>query len=262
MKISHTSAKPTHYDKESRTYDLFNDKNSLTINKTLQNFLKKQNVKSVLDLSCGTGSQVFWLSQKGFEVTGVDINKKMLKIARSKAKSLSKKIQFIEGDMRGRQVGQFDSVITIFNSIGHLTKTDFQKAIRNVYRNLKPGGIYIFDIYNFDYLLYQDNITKLTIDWLKKKGSNVTREIQYSTINKDGILASFDFYYETDSKGRVKSSQATQTLQTYNKPQLTGLLQSNGFKVVQFTTINGRRFSKTKSDRILVVAKKQGINNK
>lgn len=182
MKKSHISARPSHYDKESKTYDLFNEESSSTINRTIQNLLEKHEVKSVLDLSCGTGSQVFWLSKQGFEVIGVDISKKMLKIARGKANRFVQKIQLKEGDMRKSQIGRFDSVITIFNSIGHLIKADFEKAIRNINKNLKPGGIYIFDIFNLDYLLYKDNITKLTIDWFKKKGSNVIREIQYSTI--------------------------------------------------------------------------------
>ena len=58
------------------------------------------------------------------------------------------------------QVGQFDAVITIFNAVGHLTKQDFKKAIQNIYTNLNDRGLYVFDIYNLNYLLYKDNITK------------------------------------------------------------------------------------------------------
>lgn len=82
--MRHKSAKPSHYNQESEHYDDFNEENSKLINKTVENILKKQRIKTVLDLTCGTGSQVFWLTQCGFKVTGTDINSQMLKIAKKR----------------------------------------------------------------------------------------------------------------------------------------------------------------------------------
>ena len=188
--ISHTSAKPSHYNKEASSYDAFNEKNSKQINELIEAILKKHRLKSVLDLTCGTGSQVFWLAKQRYEVIGADINANMLKIAQSKAKMEKLPLKFIKGDMRSLKVGEFDAVITIFNAIGHLTKMDFEKTMRNVKSNLKSGGLYIFDIFNLNYLLEGNNITKLTIDWQEIVGDTKVREIQYSTINQEGVLAS------------------------------------------------------------------------
>src|SRR3990167_2487065 len=145
---AHKSAKPSHYDKESKHYDSFTEENSKKINRTIEKALKQHKVKSVLDLTCGTGSQVFWLAKRGFKAAGYDINSKMLTIARSKTKKEKLDIKFQKGDMRTTKVGKFDAVITIFNAIGHLTKKDFEKAIRNIHANLNDKGIYIFDIFN------------------------------------------------------------------------------------------------------------------
>ena len=82
--LLHQTAKPSHYNKESESYDAFNEARSAVINDSIEKILKKYNVKTVLDLTCGTGSQVFWLAQQGFTVIGSDINEKMLKIAREK----------------------------------------------------------------------------------------------------------------------------------------------------------------------------------
>lgn len=103
--LSHISAKPSHYNKAAKHYDAFNEKNSKLINQTIENILKKHKVKTVLDLTCGTGSQVFWLIKRGFNVVGADINSKMLKIARNKARQEKLTIKFIKGDMRNIQVG-------------------------------------------------------------------------------------------------------------------------------------------------------------
>lgn len=118
----------------------------------------------MLDLTCGTGSQVFWLLKRGYKVVGVDINSSMLKIARNKAQQEGVDVSLLKGDMRTSKVGEFDAVLTIFNAVGHPTKSDFEKAIQNIGANLKKGGLYIFDIFNLNYLLHNNQITRLTID--------------------------------------------------------------------------------------------------
>ena len=54
--VTHQSAKETHYDKGAEKYDTFNEENSKTINATIETILGKYGVKTVLDLTCGTGS--------------------------------------------------------------------------------------------------------------------------------------------------------------------------------------------------------------
>lgn len=265
--LSHQSAKPSHYNKESESYDAFNETRSAIINTTLEKILRKYNVNTVADLTCGTGSQVFWLTKAGFTVVGADINAKMLKIAKDKAKNENLNISFIKGDMRTVQVGEFDAVITIFNAIGHLTKTDFEKALQNIHGNLKKDGLYIFDIANLNYFLKDNNITELTVDWLTKTNDTQFRDIQYSTINTDGILT----FYTTSivqknalpgvaqgaKRGeKPKVSKSSQTLQIYTADQLKELLNKNGFKVLEQCGIDGSRFIEDKTDRILTIAQK------
>ncbi|MES2142594.1 MAG: class I SAM-dependent methyltransferase [Pseudomonadota bacterium] len=255
--LPHHSAKPSHYNKEVKYYDNFNEKNSILINQTIEKILKKYKVKTVFDLTCGTGSQVFWLDKRGYEIVGADFNLKMLKIAKSKAKKGKLNIKFIPGDMRTTKAGKFDAVITIANAVGHLTKHDFKRTMQNIRKNLNDSGLYIFDIFNLSYLLKDNNITKLTIDWQKKSENTTAREIQYSTISCDGILASYDIYHEQIGSNKTKISKAFQTLQVYSAKQLKEMLQKNGFKVLQQCNIDGSRFSEGKSDRILTIARKQ-----
>ncbi len=255
--VSHTSAKPSHYNKEAQNYDAFNEEHAATINKCIEEIFKKHQIKTVLDLTCGTGLQVFWLVKQGFEVIGSDINAEMLKIAKKKAEQKKVNIKFIKGNMCTTQAGKFDAVITIFNSIGHLTKQDFEKAIQNIHTNLVFHGLYVFDIFNLHYLLEGDNITKLTIDWLKKCGDAISREIQYSTISHNGILASYDIYHEQKGIEKLKISSSFQTLQVYSREQLKKMLENNGFKVLKQCDIDGSKFYDNKTERILTLAKKQ-----
>src|SRR3990167_4460944 len=167
-KILHKSATPSHYDFQAKEYDMICEEGSNIINQTIESILKKNRIKTVLDVTCGTGSQVFWLASRGYDVVGSDISQKMLNVAKAKLKKTKKKIKFIKSDMRNVDVGQFDAVISIFNAVGHLTKPDFEKAMRSIANNLNPGGLYIFDNFNLNYLLQGDNITLLTMDQLEK----------------------------------------------------------------------------------------------
>ncbi|OQA35626.1 MAG: Glycine/sarcosine N-methyltransferase [Candidatus Dependentiae bacterium ADurb.Bin331] len=254
--VTHVSAKPSHYNKESEGYDEFNEHNSQIINRTIETLLRKYNVKTVLDITCGTGSQVFYLHKHGYQVVGADFNAKMLAIAKQKAKKENLKITFLKCDMRTARIGEFDAVITIFNAIGHLTKNDFEQALNSISVNLNKNSIYIFDIFNRRYLEHADTITKLTIDWQTTVGKITTRKIQYSTIDDAGILTSNTITLQQSGK-KTKINQDVQTLQTYSAQELKQLLTEHGFKVVHQSAIDGATFDDKRSERILVVAQKK-----
>lgn len=276
-RVSHKTAKPSDYNKESESYDAFNEAHSALINTTVQKVLQKYNVKSILDLTCGTGSQVFWLARHGFEVIGVDINSQMLKIAKEKSLLLrqggvypeqsrrggqeheNQNIQFIKGDMRTAHIGEFDAAITIFNSIGHLTKSDFEIALCNIANNLKKGGLYIFDIANLTYYLTENHIAELTVDWSTTTGDTRFRDIQYGTVDTDGILALYNIsFVQKKAVPNVaqRAKTSIKTLQIYTTDQLKELLNRNGFSVLEQCGIDGSPFVEERTDRILTIAQK------
>ena len=104
------------------------DGGSDDINKFLDNFFKKNKVKSILDITCGTGAQAIYLHKKGYKITASDFSKDMISIAQKKYK----KLKFHQADMRTANLGNFDAVISIFNAIGHLSKKDFERPDNHV----------------------------------------------------------------------------------------------------------------------------------
>lgn len=251
--MSHRSAGPSHYDEESATYDAFNEELSKPVNRLLERILRSHKVRTVLDLACGTGSQVFWLARRGFNVVGCDISAPMLGIARRKADGAA--VTLLRGDMRSVQAGRFDAALTISNAVGHLTRAGFERAMRNIRRNLKPGGLYLFDIYNLTCVGRADNVRRLTVDWRKTRGRSKIREVQHSTINASGILTSYTTLYEQADAGKPYVSRSRQTLQIYTAKQLAAMLRRNGFTVVRHHGIDGSRFSDPTTERILTIAR-------
>ena len=106
-----------------------------------------------MDLGCGTGNHPIPLAQRGYQVTGVDRSSEMLKQAKAKAQTqhtdLKKAPQFIKGDVRFLALNQsFDAVIMMFAVLGYqLTNPDLLSTLGTVRQHLKPGGLFIFDVW-------------------------------------------------------------------------------------------------------------------
>lgn len=250
---------PDWYDKDSEFEELFHkDTTNETItNRTIEKILRKYKVKTVHDFTCGTGSQVFYLLRHGYHVSGSDISSGMLKIATRKAKEEKIKIKFLHCDMRTINAGRFDAAITIFNSIGHLTKAGFEKAIRNISKNLNDNGIYIFDIINLNYVLDKDNIMKMSLERIGTLGTTKVRELQHSIIDNNGILTSYTIFYSQKGGKKPTVSKNVVTLQLYTAAELRSILTKNGFKVLHQSGIDGSRFNNKKIERIVTIAKKR-----
>ncbi len=248
---------PPEYKKQPEYFDAFNINDDTDAkNAVIEKLLKAQGVKSVLDITCGTGSQVFHLIEEGYEVTGSDFSPALLEIARDKARKKKLDVSFIDGDMRNIKMGRFDGVISIFNAVGHLTKTGFGKAMRNIHGNLSDGGVYIFDILNLSAMT-----DKLVADFAyhihaKAKDSQI-HAVQCSTVDREsGRLVSYNYDITQLKAETPKMSQSKCELQIYTANELTEMLGRNGFEVLSQCGLDGSTFHASKTVNILTVAKK------
>lgn len=103
---------------------------------------------AVLDLGCGPGLYAQRLAERGFEVTGVDLNPASIEYARGRAAGA---VQYILGDYTGEMPeGPFDLIVIIYLDFGtHLPHV--QLRLLNMIRSrLRPGGRFIFDYLDAD----------------------------------------------------------------------------------------------------------------
>lgn len=98
----------------------------------------------ILDLCCGTGYTVAELSLRGFEVTGLDISKGMLRHARRNVPAA----RFIVADARSFELPPvYMAVVSTFDSLNHImTLEELTMVFRNVRQALAPGGLFLFDM--------------------------------------------------------------------------------------------------------------------
>lgn len=252
---------PLEYQEQPEFFDALNVGDDTDAkNAVIERLLKAHSVQTVLDLTCGTGSQVFFLTRRGYQCTGADFSPALLESARNKASKENLDITFIDGDMRTLKVGQFDAVITIFNAVGHLTKSDFEKAIKNIHDNLKEGGIYVFDIFNLE-VMDDATVANLAYYTHKKVGDTQIYASQCSTIDREtGRLTSYDTYMTQKNADIPKQFNHIFSLQLYTAQELHKMLAKNGFEVITHYGMDGSEFIANKTLNILTVAKKYRIS--
>ena len=105
-------------------------------------------VHTVLDLACGTGTIACLLAAKGYAVTATDLSEEMLTQAMSKAAALEQPPLFVQQSMpRLRLPEPVDAVVSTLDSLNYLTREkDIRETFRRVFRALKPGGSFFFDV--------------------------------------------------------------------------------------------------------------------
>ena len=126
----------------------FEDRNQLDVLiaepiKLLMNDLK---LKKVLDVGCGTGKLVEFLTKSGFEAFGCDFSIKAVNIARTiNKKSQIKKSSASKLPYRDKT---FD-IVTSISVIEHLTQKETQMFIKETRRILKDNGFIFLITPNF-----------------------------------------------------------------------------------------------------------------
>ncbi len=101
---------------------------------------------AALELGIGTGRVALPLSQRGVQVSGIDLSPAM--VDRLKAKPGGDAIDVTIGDFATATVdGKFRLAYLVFNTIGNLTTQDDQVAcFQNAAAHLEPGGFFVIEV--------------------------------------------------------------------------------------------------------------------
>ena len=115
------------------------------------------NNTTILDCSCGIGTQAIGLAKYGYKVTATDISAESVKRAAKEAARYGVNINFGVVDFRSlnQEVsGLFNIVLSADNAIPHLlTDEELDKAFHNIHKKLLQKGLLILTIRDYDALV-------------------------------------------------------------------------------------------------------------
>ncbi len=112
---------------------------------------------SLLDCSCGIGTQAIGLALQGYQVHATDLSTVSVDCARQEAINLGATMTFGVADffkLEATISDTFDIVLTCDNSIAHCLKDeDLAAALASMKNRLNPGGLLLISFRDYDALV-------------------------------------------------------------------------------------------------------------
>ncbi len=210
----------------------------------LLRILKPPKGSRILDLACGKGRHSYYLSQKGYDVTGVDLSENSIKSA---SKIESNHLRFFRMDMRKLTFSnEFDIVMNLFTSFGYFdNKNENLTVLHGVNRALVNGGTFIIDFLNAWKVIHT------LVPEEKKTVDGVRFCINRSF--EDGMIIKM---IDIDDHG--KKLHFEERVQAITPDEFDKMLQQTGFEVThRFGNYDMQPFEHEIADRLIIFAKKR-----
>jgi SAM-dependent methyltransferase len=230
----------TIFNNYARYYDLlYRDKDYAAEAEFIDRLIQRQapNTSTILELGCGTGNHALLLAKAGYYVHGVDLSTQMLEYAKERCDypqdrlrqriepELAAKLQFSCGDLRQVRLDiKFDVILSLFHVISYqTTNADLLAALETVKTHLKPGGIFIFDVW-YGPAVLSDPPT-IRIKRLEDKSIQVTRiaePIMYP--NENLVDVNYQVFIKDKNSGAIDELTETHRMRYLFRTELELLL--------------------------------------
>jgi SAM-dependent methyltransferase len=212
----------------------------------------------VLDLACGNGRHSVLFAKKGLDVTGVDLSDFLINQANKKLfgeySRYQKNMRFEIRDMRSlKHVSEFDLVVNIFTSFGYFdSNRDNERVIKTISNALKPGGYFLLDFLNRNYL--EKNLVPFDLRTVDGKLIAQSRTIKDNYVEKNILI----FTKYRSIKGYPLFNHFKEKIKLYSLKDFGIMFNSNSLRMHKvFGSYNGERYNINKSERLIILARKK-----
>ena len=185
----------------------------------------------VLELACGTGRVTIPLAENGIDITGLDVSRPMLDVAREKSTSAGLNVNWGEEDCREFKLGEkFNLIFFPINSITHLhDRESFEACFSCVREHLSAEGRFIIDLFNprLDLLMRDPDKRYPVAEYPDPGGEGsvtVTENNVYDSVNQINRLK---WYYRIGDQERIVENN----MRIIFPKELDALLHYNGFDI-------------------------------
>lgn len=226
-------------------------KRSRITTRAILRILKKHGITKgkFLEVGCGNGRICIPVARTGFDVTGVDIGALYIEDARKRAIKNKVKANFICGDMRRLNQlvrGKYDTVLSVWTSIGYYGKRVDERLFKTVAQLLKRKGLFlILNTMSQEYLVnhYCTSLFNETNKYLVLHKDN--RFDRYHSINTEKWV-----FYEKTGKDLKYVDELELNLRIYSLAEIIEMAEAAGLEFVEAYD-NLRDLTPARSDSVI-----------
>ena len=212
--------------------------------------------RRILDLGCGTGASLEWLTRRNYVALGIDESLQMLELCRQRLDAENLPHDVRVGDLRqlSADAGTMDMVLAldVVNELNSLR--DLETLFTNVHKVLAAEKLFIFDMHTIEGLCQQG----LTSDQIVYNQADLT-VITSSSYDFERQIQEQRYFVFQRQGDAWQRSEGVRVLRGYPAQAVTSLLQRCGFQVMKAVTTSFGDFEPgiSRADRIFVLAQKQ-----
>jgi SAM-dependent methyltransferase len=190
-------------------------------------------VQSILDVSCGIGTQALGLARLNYQVTASDLSEAAVERAKQEAQKRRVEIAFSVADMRQAYTHhqqQFRVVISCDNAVPHLLNdADIRQAFGQFYDCLRPGGGVIISVRDYE---KEERRTQIKPEGVHVEAGN--RYILLQVWEFEGEIYEMSMYVIKDDRSGGCSTQVMRAkYYAVGTTRLMALLAEAGFEEVK-----------------------------
>jgi ubiquinone/menaquinone biosynthesis C-methylase UbiE len=180
---------------------------------------------SVLDVGCGTGEHALHLRRShGLEVDGLDLDPRLLAIAREKVPEA----QFYEADMAAFRLGRRYEVVTcLFSAIGYLRTLDRVEAALACFRaHLEAGGLVVVEPW------FTPGVLRPGTGQVQHGLAGSVRVERASHVSVEGTMSRITFDYRLEDADGVRELREVHELGIFTVDEMMAAFRHAGFEPV------------------------------
>lgn len=205
----------------------------------------------VLDLGCGTGTLTRLLSQRGYDMIGIDASGEMLSLAGEKP---ADGILYLQQDITDFELyGTVSAIVSTTDTLNHITDADGLCRVFSLAHNyLDPDGLLIFDLNS---RLKFETVYGTRDYVLEDEGVFLAWQNEY---DPSDMTADFRItLFEESQDGRWVRSDSEFSERCYEVEQIRRMLDGNGFDVMTVGDSYGGGVADGNTMRLLFIARRR-----
>lgn len=194
--------------------------------------------RSVLDCSCGIGTQAIGLAVRGYTVHGTDLSAEAVARAQQEAETFKVQMSFGVADFRhlDTQVdGLFDVVLSCDNSLAHmLSEADLTQAVTSMAGKIKPGGLLLLSIRDYDALAQEQPRSTPPVVTDGEDGRSIVFQVwDWAADGKSYALSHFTLK-QAGADGEYDTNCRQTTLRAWQRAEIEAALAQTGLSACEW----------------------------